>query len=136
MEEFRYCRTCGGDATSRCSECQGKGKRKRMCLPCNGLGVIVRVGVNGKVERCKVCKGKPLRRLDTCKQCKGKGRVSCLSCSKPFKIPKPSEICTTRPCTYCNGRGSFGDKVLTSCPACCGLGAQLVPAKNSKALLK
>jgi hypothetical protein len=134
--EYGICAACGGDAASRCSRCEGRGGRKPACLRCNGFGYTVIVGVDGRSQRCGACKGKRTPGWEKCARCGGDGKLSCAKCASRPRWPLPEHLARLRSCPLCSGEGGTGDLVRFTCPACVGMGVQLVPAADPSAVLR
>lgn len=136
LSGYRVCARCGGDSSSTCSACRGKGSRRLTCGQCNGHAVVVRAGQGGGVLPCPSCKGKPDLGSSACGRCDGRGTVRCDACAGPFRMPRPEELCRVSLCPLCGGQGGLGQAVFLSCPACLGLGVHLVPAGRPDAVLR
>lgn len=132
----RPCAACRGAGVQPCSSCKATGKRSLTCGRCNGKGYVLLVGAGGGPATCPSCRGKPNVSDALCAKCRGEGRVDCASCEAPFRVRTVEEICRTRPCAFCAGEGTLGDAILFACPACAGLGLQLVPAGRPAATLR
>jgi len=130
----KVCSKCDGVGQLKCTTCQGKGRRAMSCGQCGGHGFIITVGQGGGKKTCPSCRGNALS--EACKACAGRGRVDCGGCAGAWRAPMANEVRTLRPCAMCAASGSIGGKILHACPACAGLGMQLVPMKNPDAVLK
>lgn len=133
---FKVCAQCGGDATSTCSACRGTGSVRTLCGRCRGHGVVILAGQGGGTTLCPACKGIAEPPGRPCSRCTGRGRIDCTACRGPFRMPSPRELCGLIPCPLCLGSGRAGERIVTPCAGCEGLGKLLVPSGNPEAVLR
>lgn len=137
------CRACGGTREVRCNICLGNLKTNLQCRPCGGSGRFFNPFKGGD-EPCKSCKGQGSFKDADCPKCRRSARerptgiIPCKAsgCGKKTGIPELATFCTVTPCSLCEGRGLFFDRLAITCPSCDGLGLLLAPKSDPSKTLR
>ncbi|HXX92719.1 MAG TPA: hypothetical protein VEN81_03740, partial [Planctomycetota bacterium] len=128
------CNTCGGEGRLRCTNCHGQKETKIICSKCKGKGHTV--SSLGAQLLCVACRSTGIAAVIKCEKCKD-GYVDCKQCGAKKKSPPDmSDICDSRPCETCDGRGSVFREAYVPCRSCLGLGLKLVPKADPTKTLK
>lgn len=100
--KIRYCLTCYGNGSLKCSWCDGEGTRgyELITVPCHACH-------RSKEYTCPSCKGIPKAPL-ICSKCNNKGKITCTKCDKNGMVKEYQE----KRCSHCNG---FKKKTCRSC---------------------
>jgi tetratricopeptide (TPR) repeat protein len=128
------CNTCGGEGRNRCTNCHGQRETKIVCAKCKGKGHTV--SSLGAELLCIPCKSTGFSALIKCEKCKD-GYFDCKQCGGKKKTPpEMGDICDTKPCDACDGRGTAFREAYVPCRSCLGLGIKLVPKSDPAKVLR
>jgi hypothetical protein len=128
------CNTCGGEGRTRCTNCHGQKVTKIVCQKCKGKGHTI--SSLGAQLLCNTCKSTGFSAIIKCEKCKD-GYFDCKQCGAKKKTPpEMDDICESKPCEACEGRGMAFRFALVPCSACKGLGLKLVPKADPTKVLK
>jgi hypothetical protein len=134
IKAVAVCNTCGGEGRLRCTNCHGQKVTKIVCAKCKGKGHTI--SSLGAQLLCIPCKSTGFSAIIKCEKCKD-GYFDCKQCgAKKKSPPEMSDICDTRTCEACDGRGTLFREAFIPCRSCLGLGIKLIPKADPSKVLK